>query len=329
MKRITWERVTAILLLSPSVLAIALFVYGFIAFTAYASLSNWNSLVPDFSWAGFSNYQKLFANQRFQIDLRNTVSFTVLFLFSCLVIGFFLAYLLDQHIRSEGIFRSIFLFPMAVSLIVTGVVWRWLLNPGSPEMGSTGINLLFDKLGLGFLKWGWFTDPVVWHIPPDSGPGQLLNAVGLGFLASPMWGVSAGVVSLVLAATWQMSGYTMAMYLAGLRAIPNELREAARVDGASEWQILRQIILPLLRPITLSVIIILGHISLKIYDLVVSMTGPGIGFSTDVPAYYMWDTTFRGNHFARGSAIAIVLLVMVAVLIIPYLVWTARTEAEL
>ncbi|HHJ07211.1 MAG TPA: sugar ABC transporter permease, partial [Anaerolineae bacterium] len=94
MKRITWERVTAILLLSPSVLAIALFVYGFIAFTAYASLSNWNSLVPDFSWAGFSNYQKLFANQRFQIDLRNTVSFTILFLFACLVIGFFLAYLL-------------------------------------------------------------------------------------------------------------------------------------------------------------------------------------------------------------------------------------------
>ncbi len=218
---------------------------------------------------------------------------------------------------------------MAVSLIVTGVVWRWLLNPGSAEMGSTGINLLFDKLGLGFLKWGWFTDPVVWHIPPDSGVGQFLQQIGLGFLASPLVGISAGVVSLVLAATWQMSGYTMAMYLAGLRAIPNELREAARVDGASEWQILRLIILPLLRPITLSVIIILGHISLKIYDLVVSMTGPGIGFSTDVPAYYMWDTTFRGNHFARGSAIAIVLLLMVAVLIIPYLVWTNKTEAEL
>jgi len=329
MKRITWERVTAILLLSPSVLAIALFVYGFIAFTAYASLSNWNSLVPDFSWAGFSNYQKLFANQRFQIDIRNTVSFTILFLFACLVIGFLLAYLLDQHIRGEGVFRSIFLFPMAISFIVTGVVWRWLLSPGSTELGSAGINLLFDKLGLGFLKWGWFTDPVVWHIPPDSGVGQFLQQIGLGFLASPLVGVSAGVVSLVLAATWQMSGYTMAMYLAGLRAIPNELREAARVDGASEWQILRQVIFPLLRPITLSVIIILGHISLKIYDLVVSMTGPGIGFSTDVPAFYMWDTTFRGNHFARGSAIAIVLLVMVAVLIIPYLVWTNKTEAEL
>jgi glucose/mannose transport system permease protein len=240
-----------------------------------------------------------------------------------------LAFLIDQRIRAEGIFRSIYLFPMAISFIVTGVVWRWLLTPGSPELGTTGVNLLFEKVGLGFLKWGWFTNPVVWHIPPDSTLGQFLGRIGLGFLASPMFGVSAGVVSLVIAAAWQMSGYTMAMYLAGLRGISDELREAARVDGASELQIMWRIILPLLRPITLSAVIILGHISLKIYDLVVAMTGPGIGFSTDVPAYFMWDTTFRGNQFARGSSIAIVLLLMVAALIIPYLVWSTRSEAEL
>lgn len=329
MKRITWERVVAVLLLLPSVLAIALFVYGFIAFTAYASMTKWDSLVPDFSFVGFDNYVKLFANTRFQIDIRNTVGFTILFVVSCLILGFLLAVLLDQRIRGEAVFRSIFLFPMAISFIVTGVVWRWLLSPGSIEFGSTGINLLFEKTGLGFLRWGWFTDPTVWHVPPDSAVGQGLQQIGLGFLASPMVGISAGVISLVLAATWQMSGYTMAMYLAGLRGIPDDLREAARVDGASEWQILWHIILPLLRPITLSAVIILGHISLKIYDLVVSMTGPGIGFSTDVPAFYMWDTTFRGNHFARGSSIAIVLLLMVAVLIVPYLIWTTRTEAEL
>jgi glucose/mannose transport system permease protein len=196
-------------------------------------------------------------------------------------------------------------------------------------MGATGVNLLFEKVGLGFLKWGWFTDPVVWHIPADSLVGRALGQIGLGGLASPLVGVSAGVVSLVFAAAWQMSGYTMAMYLAGLRGIPDELREAARVDGASEWQILWRIILPLLRPITLSAVIILGHISLKIYDLVVAMTGAGIGFSTDVPAFFMWDTTFRGNHFARGAAIAMVLLVLVAVLIVPYLTWSTRSEAEL
>jgi glucose/mannose transport system permease protein len=329
MRRITWERVVAILLISPSALAIAVFVYGFIAFTAFASFTKWDSLIPDFSLVGFDNYVKLFANQRFQIDLRNTVSFTILFLIACLVLGFFMAFLLDQRIKGEAWFRSIYLFPMAISFIVTGVVWRWLLSPGSPQMGSTGVNLLFEKVGLGFLRWGWFTDPVVWHIPPESAIGQVFQQIGLGFLASPMVGISAGVVSLVLAATWQMSGYTMAMYLAGLRGIPDELREAARVDGASEWQLLWHIILPMLRPITLSAVIVLGHISLKIYDLVVAMTGPGIGFSTDVPAYFLWDTTFRGNHFARGSSIAMVLLIMVALLIIPYLVWTTRSEAEL
>jgi glucose/mannose transport system permease protein len=299
MPRLNWERVVSVLLIAPAVIAIAVFVYGFIGWTAYASLIKWDKLLPDFTLVGLSNYQKLFANQRFQIDLRNTVVFTVLFLISCLVIGFLLALLLDQRIRGEGIFRSIYLFPMSISFIVTGVVWRWLLNPGSPELGSTGVNLLFDMVGLGFLKTGWYTDPKI------------------------------GIMAVAIAATWQMSGYTMAMYLAGLRAIPDELREAARVDGASEVQIVRHVILPLLQPVTLSAIIVLGHISLKIYDLIVAMTGPGIGFATDVPAYFMWDTTFRGNHFSRGAAIAIVLLIMVAVLIVPYLIYSIRTEAEL
>ena len=125
-----------------------------------------------------------------------------------------------------------------------------------------------------------------------------------------------------------MAGYTMALYLAGLRGIPDDLREAARVDGAGEWQVFQHIILPLLRPVTLSAIIILGHISLKIFDLTSSMTGSGPGFATDVPAFYLFDTVFRGNHFARGSAIAILLLIMVSVLVIPYLIYSARTEIE-
>jgi glucose/mannose transport system permease protein len=133
---------------------------------------------------------------------------------------------------------------------------------------------------------------------------------------------------VVLAATWQMSGYTMAMYLAGLRAVPDELREAARVDGATEVQMYRYIVLPLLQPVTLSAVIVLGHISLKIFDLVVSMTGPGPAFATDVPAFFMFDTTFRGNNFAQGAAIATLLLIVVAVLVVPYLRYTIRTEAE-
>lgn len=328
MRRFTWDRVVSILLIAPSLLAIAVFVYGFIGFTGFSSLTKWDALTPDFTLVGLRNYQRLFANDRFLSDLRNTVTFTVLFLAACLGIGFLLAVLLDQRIKGEGIFRSIFLFPMAISFIVTGVVWRWLLNPGTLQTGSSGVNLLFEKAGLGFLRWGWFTDPTIWHILPESGLGALLARVGLGRLTSPYVGISLAMISVVVAATWQMSGYTMAMYLAGLRSIPEELREAARVDGATELQVYRHIILPLLRPITLSAVIVLGHISLKIFDLVVSMTGPGPAFATDVPAFYMWDTTFRGNNFAQGAAIATILLVAVAILIVPYLVHTTRTEAE-
>jgi glucose/mannose transport system permease protein len=327
-QRITRDRVISLLLIAPSVLAIAVFVYGFIGFTGFSSLTKWNALTPDFTLVGLRNYQKLFGIDRFLSDLRNTGTFTVLFLLACLAVGFFLAVLLDQRIKGEAIFRSIFLFPMAISFIVTGVVWRWLLNPGTLQTGSSGVNLLFQKMGLGFLRWGWFTDPTIWHIPAESGVGMFLSRVGLGALTSSYVGISVAMISVVIAATWQMSGFAMAMYLAGLRGIPEELREAARVDGASERQVYRHIIIPLLQPITLSAVIVLGHISLKIFDLVVSMTGSGPAFATDVPAYFMWDTTFRGNNFSQGAAIATILLVTVAVVIVPYLAYTTRTEAE-
>ena len=328
MRRLTRDRVVSLLLIGPSVLAVAVFVYGFIAFTGFSSLAKWDSLTPDFTLVGLRNYQKLFSIDRFLCDLRNTVSFTLLFLLACIGMGFLLAVLLDQRIKGEGIFRSIFLFPMAISFIVTGVVWRWLLNPGTLQTGSSGVNLLFEKAGLGLLRWGWFTDPTIWHIQPESGVGMFLTRIGLGGLTSSYAGLSLAVISVVLAATWQMSGYTMALYFAGLRSIPEELREAARVDGATEFQVYFHIILPLLRPITLSAVIVLAHISLKIFDLVVSMTGPGPAFATDVPAFFMWDTTFRGNNFAQGAAIATILLVSVAILIVPYLVHTTRAEAS-
>lgn len=292
------ERLITLLLLLPSVIAVAVFVYGFIGWTGYVSMSNWNQLLPDYTFAGLRNFFKLFAHPRFQIDLRNLAVFTALFLAGSLTIGFLLAVFLDRKVKAEGLFRTIYLYPMSLSFIVTGVVWRWLMNPGSPQMGSTGINLLLEKLGLGFLKSGWYTDPRV------------------------------GIKAVAVAAIWQMSGYVMAMYLAGLRGIPEELREAARVDGASEWQVYRYVIMPLLRPITLGAVIILGHISLKIYDLIVAMTGPGPGFSCDVPAYFMWETTFHANRFAQGAAIAIILLLMVSLLIVPYLVFSVRREAE-
>lgn len=282
----------------PSAIGIGVFVYGFIGWTGFVSLSNWNRLLPDYTFVGFRNFARLFSNVRFQIDLRNLAVFTGLFLMASLAIGFLLAVLLDRRIRAESLFRTIYLYPMSLSFIVTGVVWRWLLNPGSPQMGSAGVNRLFEFLGLDFLKSGWYTDPRI------------------------------GIMAVAIAATWQMSGYVMAMYLAGLRGIPEELREAARVDGASEPQVYWRVVLPLLRPITLGAMIVLGHISLKIYDLIVAMTGPGPGFSCDVPAYFMWETTFHANRFAQGAAISIILLIMVSLLIVPYLITSLRREAR-
>ena len=282
----------------PSVVAIAVFVYAFAGWTGYVSLTRWNDVLPDYTWAGLRVYADLFDAVRFRIDLLNTVKFTGVFLVGCLALGFMLAALLDGGGRGEAVFRTIFLGPLAISFIVTGVVWRWLLTPGSAQLGSVGVNLLLDRVHLGFLKTGWYTDPRI------------------------------GILAVALAAVWQMSGYTMALYLAGLRSIPDDLREAAHVDGAGTWQLYRHILIPLLQPITLSAVIILGHISLKIFDLVVAMTGSGPGFSSDVPAYFMFDTTFRGNHFAQGAAIAEILLVLVALLTVPYLVYSTRTEAQ-
>jgi glucose/mannose transport system permease protein len=317
------EQAVAIALIVPSVIAVGVFVYGFIGWSAVVSVSEWDTVRPDYSYVGLDNFRDLFENFRFQIDIRNTVVFTVFFVVACLVIGFVLAALLDRRVRGEGLFRSIYLFPMAVSFIVTGVVWRWMLAP------RAGVNILPEKAGLPALDYGWYTDPNVLYIHADSRLGDALHTIGLGFLADPNYGIPLAMISVVIAATWQMSGFVMVMYLAGLRAIPDELRDAARVDGASELQILRHISLPLLRPVTLSAMIILGHQSLKIFDLVMSMSRRGPGFATDVPALFMFETTFQGNHFSHGAAISILMLLAVSLLVIPYLFWSLRREARL
>ena len=333
-----WEIVVGFLFVLPSILAIALFVYGFIAWSGWVSVSNWTrGASPDYTYAGFDSYARLFgANERyaagidarrFAADIRNVLGFTLLFLTSCIVIGFSLAAMLDRYIRGEGFFRSLFLFPMAISFIVTGLAWRWMFTPGDSNIGHTGVNDLLDKAGLEFLALNWASD-VVYHIPQDSSVGQLLSNMGLEWFASPSFGISLGVVTLSIAAMWQLSGYTMALYLAGMRSIPDDLREAARVDGANEWQIYRYIIIPLLKPVTLSVVIVLAHISLKIYDLVVAMGGEGQGFIKDMPALNMWDTTYGQSRFAQGAAIGIVLLILVSLLIIPYLTISLRQQEE-
>ena len=296
-----------ILVLAPSIIAIAIFVYGFIAWTVRVSFSNWNSFTAllrgVYKFVGFRNYIRLFRDFRFQTDLWNTLFFTLFFLAGAILLGLLLAALIDRGLKGSRIFQNIFLFPMALSFVVTGTVWSWIFAPGTLPMDPQGINLLLHKLGLDKLMWGWYTST------------QHFGRFNVALLP------------VIIAAVWQLSGYTMAMYLAGLRGIPSSLIEAAKVDGATDFQIFWKVKMPLLKPITLSAMIILGHISLKIFDLVFSMTGSGPNFVTDVPAIYMFELTFRSNRYAMGSAIAIVMLVMVAVVIVPYLIGSLRKES--
>lgn len=290
------DRFLNILLISPSILAVFIFVYVFIGWSVRVSLSKWKGLNADYTWNGINNYLELFKDPRFHVDIRNTLLFTGVFVLGSMLLGFILAVMLDQGLKGEAFFRSLFLFPMAISYIVTGSVWRWLMNPAMIGSRVTGFNVLFQNMGLDFLANTWY--------------------------GTPIWGIAA----IGLAAIWQMSGYTMALYLAGLRAIPMELKEAAQIDGATSLQIYRYIMLPLLSPVTLSALIILGHMSLKVFDLIIAIAGKQLPL--DVPAIYMWQITFDGLFYGKGAAIGIILLISVAVLIIPYIRYTLRTEAE-
>jgi glucose/mannose transport system permease protein len=363
------ERLTAFLVLLPSLILLTIFVYGFIFQTGYSSLTDWKGLTAssEADFVGLENYKQLFTgilDGRFRQSLVNTFFFTVFFIGLCVSLGLMFAVLLDQSIRFEGFFRIIFLYPMSLSFIVTGTVWRWMFNPFG------GINRLPTLIGLDALELTWLSDRTQvwqfdWNIVPMATGYILLGVMviiayrywrseknipaviaGVVALATLGWllfggaseiqllpnpeqhGFNLAMIGVVIAAAWQMSGYVMAMYLAGIRGIPDELREAARVDGANEFQVYRRIILPMLQPITLSAMIVLGHISLKIFDLIFVMTGPDYS-PTDVPGIRMFVTAFRGNEFAKGAAIAIVMLIMVAAVIIPYLVNTLRTEHEL
>jgi glucose/mannose transport system permease protein len=282
-----------LLLISPSIILIAVFVYGLIAWNARVSTSDWRQAQKTSNFVGLDVYKELRTDERWSLDLRHLLLFTVAFIVGTLLIGGTLALLLDKGVRGEGFFRAVYLFPMAISFIASGIVWRWLMNP-APGDRASGLNVIFDKTGLGFLANQW------WQHPD--------------------WGATA----LALPAVWALGGYIMALYLAGFRGVPEELREAARMDGASEFRVYRHVVFPHLRPVTLAALIILGHISIKVFDLIVAIGGKQL--VTEVPAVYMWVLIYDARDYAKGAAIATLLLVGISVLIVPYLIYTVRSE---
>ena len=207
----------------------------------------------------------------------------------CVVFGFFIAVLLDQKIKGEAIFRTIVIFPFAVSGVVTGVAWRWLMQP------TTGINLLLNNMGLKNFYFEWS--------------------------ANPQW----GILAITIAAAWQFTGYIMALYLAGLRGISDEVREAALVDGANTWNLYRRIIIPLLRPVTFTAIVLTGMGSIRVFDLVMILRGPA--FTTDTLAFHMYQATFGQYRFSLAAAVGFFMIFLSLFLVVPYL-RSMNLEAE-
>jgi len=285
------DMLIALIALLPSMILVGIFIYGFIGWTFYISTVDWNSPVENYDFVGLKNWLRLLKDARFHKDLRNHLIYATGFMSQCLVFGFALALLLDQKIKGEAVFRTIFIFPFAVSGIVTGVAWRWLMHP------SSGINLIFANIGLENFQPSWF--------------------------ANPRWGMWA----ITIAASWQFSGYVMALYLAGLRGIPDELREAASIDGAGPFATYRHIIIPLLMPVTFTAIVLTGMNSIRVFDLVTAMGGSGPAFATDTLAFNMYQTTFSSYRFSLGAAIGSFMIFLALFLVIPYL-RSMRQEVE-
>jgi len=272
----------------------AVFVYGMIGYTVRESLTNrTNAWETEIKFVGLTNYRDLLVDPEFTHALSNLLKFTIVFMIGCLLSGLIMSLLLEKGIKGEGFFRSTYLYPMAISFIAMGTSWRWLMD-SAKDADATGLNYLLQKVGLGALQSDWYTSE------------------------------AGSMYAMALPAIWQMAGYVMALFLAGFRGIPDDLREAARVDGATEFKIYRHILFPQLSPTFLTVLIILGHISMKVFDLIFGIATKS--YVTKVLAIYMWQVIFDFQNYAAGAAIAIVILLMIAVAVIPYLIYVNKTE---
>ena len=277
------------IVISPSFAVILWFVYGFVLWTFYISLTK-SKMLPRYDFWGIDQHFRLWSNPRWSIAVENLLIFTVLFVVICILIGILLSILLDQKIRAEGFLRTIYLYPMALSFIVTGTAWKWMLNP------TMGIEKLFTD-------WGFTDFTFDWLVSRDM-----------------------SIYTIVIAAVWQSSGFVMALFLAGLRSIDDEIVKAAKIDGASLYSIYFTIILPMMRPVFMSSIVILLHISIKSYDLVIALTAGGPGISSDMPAVFMTQMAFHRSEIGLASASAVMMFLTVLAVVVPYLYSELRRQ---
>ena len=277
------------IVLAPSFAMVVVFVYGFIAWTAYISFTN-SKLLPRYQFEGLLQYRKLWEMDRWHVALDNLFVFSALFILFCMAIGLLLAILLDQRIRIEGALRTIYLYPMALSFIVTGTAWKWILNPG------LGIEKAVRELGFENFEFNWLVDP------------------------------EFAIYTIVIAGVWQSSGFVMAIFLAGLRSIDDEIIKAAYMDGANLPRIYLRIIIPAMRATFLSAFIVLAHLAIKSFDLIVVLTRGGPGYSTDMPATFMYAMAFSRGRIGLAAASATIMIITVMAIIIPYLYSELRSK---
>ncbi|ELZ35022.1 sugar ABC transporter permease [Halogeometricum pallidum JCM 14848] len=269
----------------PPALLMGLFVYGAIGWNAVISLTEWEGFgSPDYGNLDFSMYARMLADPTFVAAARNTVVLLVAFTVVSLVVGLLVAILVDRGIRFENTLRTVYLLPMSLSFVVTAIFWAWMYNP---EFGL--INVVLRGVGLGFLANDWISDP------------------------------STKLAAVIFALMWQFSGYCMVVYLAGLRAIPSDQFEAARIDGASTLRMYWRVIIPQLRASTMSAAVVLMVFALKAFDFLYVMFGDTPGPSTDILATMMFREAFSSSNWAYGAAIATVLFGLALVVIGPYL----------
>ena len=279
------------LVLAPSFVAILIFVYGFIGWTAWVSFTK-SKLLPRYDIVGLIQYDRLFVSPRWDVAFSNLFIFGFLFIVISMLLGLLLAILLDQKIRTEGIIRTIYLYPMALSLIVTGTAWKWILNPG------LGLEAMIRS-------WGWESFSFNWLVDPNM-----------------------AIYTVVIAGVWQASGFVMALFLAGLRSVDDEIIKAAQVDGIPTWRIYLSIILPSMAAIFLSAFIVLAHLSIKSFDLVVALTGGGPGYATDLPATYMYTMAFSRGDIGQAASSAMIMMAVVFAIVVPYLYSELRAKND-
>ena len=284
----TYTRAHILLFLVPLVI-IVLLMYGMMAWTVVVSLDNWVGMAPVWEFNGVQNYVTLFGMERFWINLKNNLIWLIVFIPPTAALGLLLAYGLELSGLAENLFRPLFLYPMALSFIVAGTVWAWMYDPDAGV-----INNILRGLGLGGLAQPWIADP------------------GLATLC------------LIGAAIWQYTGFAMTLYLAAIRDIPREIIEAAKVDGASNLQVFRFVVVPNVGHATMIVIAMLTLFTLKVFDLVWVMTFGGPGNSTEVLSFFMFVATFRQQLVGIGAAISVVILLLAVAVVVPYAWWSMK-----